>query len=246
MLSSIYISTLFALGLLNNSKSTHLLLGVNRSVAQKNIELTNNKHLLKFWTFTVSLTLNSVIHSFHKTFWLIVMYHQTARRRKSISSSEDTAVIFHYYKSSHCDLDLEDTNVIFSRETPNQYVTSSYQVRFHWKIQRSRRYPSGKYRLQSLTFTLTLTLATAIQEFHDTLRFMTIKMDQQTKFSVQKNSSSEIAIETALFRSFIRWALSVAWTLTLTLTIAPNCFTRHSSSWWCTAVPRLVTKGWAA
>ena len=35
------------------------------------------KHLIKFWTITVTLTLNTALQSFHHRLWLMVMYQQT-------------------------------------------------------------------------------------------------------------------------------------------------------------------------
>ena len=48
------------------------------------------------FTLILTLTLNTAIQSSHKTFWLIMMYHQAKSGCKRISSSEDTVetVIF--------------------------------------------------------------------------------------------------------------------------------------------------------
>ena len=41
------------------------------------------------WPFSVTLTLNAVIHFFHRTFWLLVMYHQTKFGCQGVNSSEN-------------------------------------------------------------------------------------------------------------------------------------------------------------
>ena len=51
-----------------------------------------DKNSKKFWTSAVTLTLNIAIQSFHKTIWLIMMYHQTKFGCKRLCSSEVSLV----------------------------------------------------------------------------------------------------------------------------------------------------------
>ena len=46
-------------------------------------------HSVKFSTFTMTLTLNIAKQSFCKTFWFLMMYHQTKFGCKRINGSED-------------------------------------------------------------------------------------------------------------------------------------------------------------
>ena len=60
----------------------------------------NPNKQLKFWTFAVSLTLNTAIQYFHWTLWLTMICHHTEFGCKRIISSEDIVetVIFWLYK----------------------------------------------------------------------------------------------------------------------------------------------------
>ena len=49
-----------------------------------------NEHSLKCSSFAVTLTLNTAIQSFRKTFRLMMVHHQFTFSSKRISSSEDT------------------------------------------------------------------------------------------------------------------------------------------------------------
>ena len=47
-------------------------------------------HILKIWSFTVALTLNTANQSVWKTIWLRMMHHNTKFGSKNFSNSEDT------------------------------------------------------------------------------------------------------------------------------------------------------------
>ena len=61
-----------------------------------------DKHSLAFWTFSVTLTLNTVIPFFHWTLQLMMLYYQTKLGCKPTSSLADTTkiVILLLYKPS--------------------------------------------------------------------------------------------------------------------------------------------------
>ena len=63
-----------------------------------------DKHSLTFWTFAVTLSLNTVIPFSHRTLQLMMLYYQTKSGCKPTSSLEDTReiVIFDYI-SPPCD-----------------------------------------------------------------------------------------------------------------------------------------------
>ena len=52
------------------------------------------------WPFSVTLTLNAVIHFFHRTLWLLMVYHQTKFGCQGTNSSENIIerVIFWLYE----------------------------------------------------------------------------------------------------------------------------------------------------
>ena len=65
-------------------------------------DIIKTKRLLTFWTFAVTLTLNTVIPFFHRTLWLMILYDQTVFGCKRTSSFEDIekTVKFRLYKPS--------------------------------------------------------------------------------------------------------------------------------------------------
>ena len=77
----------------SSSDDAQPCLVVKGSAVQK---IPLGKHSLAFFNFAVTLTLNTASQFLHKTFWLMIMYHQTKIGSKQISSSEDTveAVMF--------------------------------------------------------------------------------------------------------------------------------------------------------
>ena len=85
------------------------------------------KHSLKFRTFTVTLT--TAKQPFHKT---VNMYSQTKLVTKKISNSEHTIEIdmisLYEPKFSYCDLDLEDSNPVFTHDTLAYNGVSPYWV----------------------------------------------------------------------------------------------------------------------
>ena len=60
----------------------------------------------------------------------MIMYYQTKFGSKRISNLEDTVetVIFFYQMSTCCDLDLENSKLIFLHDTPPHDDASQYQV----------------------------------------------------------------------------------------------------------------------
>ena len=77
-----------------------------------------HKESIMFWTFTVTLTLKTTIQFLHKTFQLMMMYHLIKFGcRKTSSSMHIAETVIFDYMSPHCDLELEDSKPIFSRET---------------------------------------------------------------------------------------------------------------------------------
>ena len=87
------------------------------------------------WTFTGILNLfcdldhdhNRAIQSFHKTIHLMMMCHQTKFSCKRICSS---GYIKSYFQCMifHCDLDLENNNLIFRQNTP--VYDDVHQIKF--------------------------------------------------------------------------------------------------------------------
>ena len=60
-------------------------------------KIPSRKHSLTFWTFAVSLTLNTVIPFSHRAFWLMMLYYQTKLGCKRTSSLEDIVKIFIFW-----------------------------------------------------------------------------------------------------------------------------------------------------
>ena len=137
-------------------------------------------------------------------------------------------------KFSYCDLDLEDRNPFFTHDTLAYNGVLPYWVWLQM-VQRCIRYLT---LTETLSLAVTLTLNTAIQYFHWTLLCLwwsTIKsvwLQKTHWFRTNKRYSRNRRI-------LINKALSV----TLTLRIESHYFAEHSGSWWCTTIPRLVTKG---
>ena len=64
-------------------------------------------------TFAVPLTLNAVIHFFHRTLCLIMIYHQTKDGYRGINSSENKFESYSDHISPCCDVDFENSKLIF-------------------------------------------------------------------------------------------------------------------------------------
>ena len=84
------------------TKFTYKIFGDSDDILQTNI--------LDMLTFTVTLTLNAVLQHFHKTLWLMMMYHQTKCGWKRISDTVETVIDLVKFC---CDLDLEHSNQIY-------------------------------------------------------------------------------------------------------------------------------------
>ena len=96
------------------------------------------RHSLTFWTFAVTLLLNAVIQSFHRTLQLMVLYYQTKFGCKQTNTLEDIAetVIFWFQVALAVTLTLKIENQFFCGIPPHDN-TSPYQVWFKngWKVQ---------------------------------------------------------------------------------------------------------------
>ena len=74
---------------------------------------------MKFWTFTVILTLATAMQSLHKTLKLIMLYHPIKVTSKRISSSADMVETVKFDgMNPNCDLHWEDSKPIFLHDTP--------------------------------------------------------------------------------------------------------------------------------
>ena len=87
-----------------------------------------DKHSVKCWTFTVTLTLNTAKQSFQKTLQLMNMYCQTklaAKRTAVLNICLTLTVMTWLYepKLSSCDLDLNDSNSLFDRQPMQVHLT---------------------------------------------------------------------------------------------------------------------------
>ena len=81
---------------------------------------------LPFWTFAVTLILNTAIQYFHWTFWLMVIYLQTKKRILSSEAIAETVTSW-LYVSPHCDLD-DSTPFCWPCDTPVYDSVSPYKV----------------------------------------------------------------------------------------------------------------------
>ena len=115
-----------------NGKSAHLWLPRDQWYRRYKI----HKAAIKFWTFTVILTLKTKIWFLHKALQLMMMYHPIIFGYKKISTSADmveTVIFDQMSPHSHSDPRLEDRKTIFLHDD----VASPYQV---WL---NRRFRSG-------------------------------------------------------------------------------------------------------
>ena len=131
-----------------------------------------DKHSLTFWTFAVTVTLNTVIPFSHRTLRLMMLYYQTKFSCKPTSSLEDTTkiVIFWLYKPLlwpwHW---IQWTNSsawhsgLWCWITIPDLVTKCSVVQ---KISSGQTFPAF------WTFAVTLTLNAVIPFFYRTLRLM--------------------------------------------------------------------------
>ena len=137
---------------------------VTKGSAVQNNQTTkiSSKQPLKFWPFTMTLTLSTATQKFHWTSWFILIYHQTKFDCKRITGSEDIAktVIFDCI-SSHWDLNKATQFSLFVF-----CMTLQLMVMLS-KVERIRRYPDKQ--LKVWTFAVTSTSNRAIQYFHQTL-----------------------------------------------------------------------------
>ena len=101
---------------INNSKSSLLVLLPRDQWYRRD---RSHKDSLKFWTFTMALTLKKTIQFLRKTLLLTIIYHPiTTFGSKKISSSADMVeTVISDYMSTHCDLDLKDSKPIFLHDT---------------------------------------------------------------------------------------------------------------------------------
>ena len=129
------------------------------------------KHTLTFWITAVTLTINALIHIFHRTLWLMMQYDQTKFGCKWTSSLVDIV------RNSHI-LIIYTLAVTLTLKIVNQF--------FHMK-----------HRLTVWTFAVTLTLNAVIPFFHTTLRLM--MLHYQTKLGCKLTSSLEDTTERATF-----------------------------------------------
>ena len=125
-----------------------------------------HKDSIKFWTFTVILTLKTTIWFLYNALQLIILYHPIKSGYKNISVSADRVetVIFNQM-SPPCDPELEDqqTNLLAElHDTLAHDVASPYQV---WLqvIPQLRKYCPGEHSLKFWNFSVTLTWTTTEQ-----------------------------------------------------------------------------------
>ena len=141
----------------------------------------------------VTLTLNTVIlFFFHKTLWLMMMYHQTKFCCQGINSSENKRIFWSYEPCCH--LDLEDSKDALAHD-----AASPYQI---WKqnVLWFRKYRTDKHSLTFSTFVVTLTLNEVILFFNRTLRLMMLYYT--TTFGCRRASSFEDIVEMVIFWLF--------------------------------------------
>ena len=87
----------------------------------------------KFQTFAVTMTLKTAVQYFHWTLSFMVVYHKSYvwLGGGEKNSSEDILLIqasYLYYTNPHCDLDLEDSNPMFTQDTPTHNHAPPFQV----------------------------------------------------------------------------------------------------------------------
>ena len=104
-----------------------------------------DNYSMKFWTFTVTLTLNEATQSLDKTLELWWCMQPIKFGCKRIRSSVDRVeTVISDCMSPHCDLDCEDSKLIFSHDTLAHYAASPHQV---WlkEVESFRRYHLNKH-----------------------------------------------------------------------------------------------------
>ena len=115
------------LGLLTSNSTSTQVPWLQRDQLHKKYRII--KDSMKFWTFTLSLTLTTAIQSLHKILQLMMMYHLIQFGCKRISSSVHMVVIF-YCMSPHCDLELGDCKSFHMTLWP---MTMHHLTRFCYK-----------------------------------------------------------------------------------------------------------------
>ena len=84
---------------MSNSSSTYLVLSQRYQWYRK---YRTDKHSVKFWTTTVTLTLSKAVNSFHKKLQCTI-----CTIKLSLVAKDTVEMIIFDYMSWHCDLDLE-------------------------------------------------------------------------------------------------------------------------------------------
>ena len=100
------------------------------------------KHSPTLWAFIVTLTLDTVIPFFHRTFRLMMLYYQTKFSCERTSSLENTIKIV----SPCCDLDRERSNHFSPQDTQAYYAVLSNKVWLQTD-QQFRRYSENSHIL---------------------------------------------------------------------------------------------------
>ena len=109
-----------------------------------------------------------------------------------ITTSYDTVETQFNYINSNCGLDLDVCTPIILHDIPSHNDHHAYQIWLQ-KITWFRRYRPDKHSLTVWTFAVTLTLNTALQFYHMTLRLLV--MWHITKSGCKRISSSEDTLE---------------------------------------------------
>ena len=86
----------------------------------------------RFQTLAVTMTLKTASHYFHWTLSFMVVYLKAVFGwAKKNNSSENILLLqasYLYYTNPHCDLDLEDSNPMFTQDTPTHNHVPPLQV----------------------------------------------------------------------------------------------------------------------
>ena len=157
-----------------------------------------DKHSLIFWTLTVPLTLNAVIQFLHKDTPANndLLSNQVWLQKDQQFTKYSRIVIFWSYETLLWHWPSKYTNQSLHKTLPLMMMHHHTKPGYK-NVWWFRRYCLDKHSLTFWTFTVTLTLNTAIQFSHTTPRLVTTY--HQTKTGCKKISIAEDTVETVNF-----------------------------------------------
>ena len=190
--------TFFAIGLvISNSTSTH------QGWLQRDqwyTEYRTDKCSIKFWTFAVTFILNTAIQSFHKTYWFIMMYHQTNRHVYPLGVA---SVVWNGQMCS-----FEAGCVVFLSSVNPYNENKNYYCRVKESEKQFKNHHQSEKQLLNYHLTLCFTLSSQHStnqtiNFFQAVRYMnqSMHLTNHTKFELEIGTSTSAIRKCILYRT---------------------------------------------